>query len=260
MPVHAAAACLLCLLAALTFTSDETSPLPANTAAQRAAAARQIGTLGELTGTWRGIMQLRRGSAAGASAETVTGTWQFDENTTSLILKCQPGSRLQQLRITAPRQPSENLTLLLQEGQQKFPLTAEPAQSNTVAEVTPRAAWIYTTADNTAPARKLTIRRLSEIRWTLLVEERMQPGSDWRRMFELGMTRDGARIANAADGQVQCVVTGGRGTIPVQHDGKTWFVCCEGCRQAFADDPAGILESYQERLKNEKQGLSPGRN
>jgi len=128
------------------------------------------------------------------------------------------------------------------------------------AVVSERTAWTFTTAVNSLPARKLTIRKLSDIRWTLFLEERSQTGSDRRRMFELGMTRDAAPLANAAAGQVQCVVTGRRGTIPVQHTGKACFVCCEGCRQAFEDDPAGILASHDERLEKEKQQVSPVKN
>lgn len=259
MPIPAATACMLCLLATLTML-DDTPLQPPDTATQRAAAARQIGTLGELTGTWRAVVQLRRNSAAGASAEAVIGSWQFHENTASLILKCRPGSRLQQLRITAPSQPAEILNLLLHEGEQQFLLTAEPADETDADAVSARTEWICTTAENKFPGRKITLRRLSDIRWTLLVEERIQAGSDWRRMFELGMTRDGSRLANAAGGQVLCVVTGGRGTIPVQHAGKTWFVCCDGCRQAFFDDPEGILKSHHESLENESPNTGQGRN
>lgn len=260
MHATAATARLLCLLACLTMPSDENRPQTTATPARRATAARQVGTLGELTGSWRAVVQLRRGSNAGASAETVSGTWLFAENSASLVLQCKPGNRLQQLRITAPRQPADDVTLLLQEGEQQFLLLPEKTEQKNPADVSERTEWTFTTAENSLPARKLTLRKLSDIRWTLLLEERSQTGSDWRRMFELGMTRDGARLANAAAGQVQCVVTGGRGTIPVQHNGKTWFVCCEGCRQAFEDDPAGILASHQERLETEKQQVSPGKN
>ena len=34
-----------------------------------------------------------------------------------------------------------------------------------------------------------------------------------------------------------CPVTGGLGTMAVSHAGKTYYVCCTGCREAFDKDP-----------------------
>ena len=33
--------------------------------------------------------------------------------------------------------------------------------------------------------------------------------------------------------------------MPVMHKGKTYYVCCTGCRDAFNDDPEGILAEYE---------------
>jgi len=41
------------------------------------------------------------------------------------------------------------------------------------------------------------------------------------------------------------------------HEGKTWHVCCQGCRQAFENDPGGIIADYLVRKKqNAMTGLS----
>jgi YHS domain-containing protein len=36
------------------------------------------------------------------------------------------------------------------------------------------------------------------------------------------------------------------------HDGKTYYVCCTGCRDAFQDDPAGILAAWGQRKREKK--------
>lgn len=38
--------------------------------------------------------------------------------------------------------------------------------------------------------------------------------------------------------------------MKVSFEGKTYYVCCEGCKQAFDADPAGTIDAYRERLKN----------
>jgi YHS domain-containing protein len=41
--------------------------------------------------------------------------------------------------------------------------------------------------------------------------------------------------------------------MEVEHDGKTYYVCCSGCRDLFNDDPEGVLAEYRERKAAEKQ-------
>jgi YHS domain-containing protein len=48
------------------------------------------------------------------------------------------------------------------------------------------------------------------------------------------------------------VVTGGAGTIPVTHKGKTYYVCCTGCRDAFNDDPEGTIAAYEKQKAESK--------
>jgi YHS domain-containing protein len=47
----------------------------------------------------------------------------------------------------------------------------------------------------------------------------------------------------------ECVVTGGAATIPVSYMGKTYFVCCSGCKEAFEENPKKIIEEYEKNKK-----------
>ena len=94
-----------------------------------------------------------------------------------------------------------------------------------------------------------TVRIISDIRVTLLFEEKSTKKASYRRMSEIGMTRAGSRLASGSSGERQCIVTGGLGTMKVSFEGKTYYVCCEGCKQAFDADPKGTIEAYRERLK-----------
>ena len=48
------------------------------------------------------------------------------------------------------------------------------------------------------------------------------------------------------------VVTGGLGTIEVSYDGKSYYVCCTGCRDYFNENPKQVLKEYTERKEAEK--------
>jgi YHS domain-containing protein len=38
-------------------------------------------------------------------------------------------------------------------------------------------------------------------------------------------------------GEKTCIISQGLGTISVSHNGKTYWVCCTGCKAAFDADP-----------------------
>jgi hypothetical protein len=86
----------------------------------------------------------------------------------------------------------------------------------------------------------------------LMLYERALPASgQFTRLAEVGFTRKGSGFGQGASYR-ECVVTGGLGTISVEHQGQTWYVCCTGCRDLFADDPAGVLADYRQRKADEK--------
>jgi YHS domain-containing protein len=69
---------------------------------------------------------------------------------------------------------------------------------------------------------------------------------------EVGYTREGTSLAVEGFGELECIVTGGKGTMAVSYQGKTYYVCCSGCKQAFDDDPAGIIAAYEKKVAERK--------
>ncbi|MCB9949391.1 MAG: YHS domain-containing protein [Planctomycetaceae bacterium] len=39
------------------------------------------------------------------------------------------------------------------------------------------------------------------------------------------------------------------------YKGKTYYVCCTGCKQAFEDDPEGIIAAAEERIRKARESL-----
>jgi hypothetical protein len=81
----------------------------------------------------------------------------------------------------------------------------------------------------------------------LILYEKQTGQGAYSRLAEIGSTRKGSSFARNAAGGRECLVTGGLGTIAVTHEGKTYYVCCTGCRDLFLEDPAGVLEEYRQR-------------
>src|SRR5262245_44404625 len=58
----------------------------------------------------------------------------------------------------------------------------------------------------------------------------------YNKQWQIALTKEGESFATAKK-QIECVVTGGLGTIPVMYKGVTYYVCCGGCRDAFNENP-----------------------
>ena len=106
--------------------------------------------------------------------------------------------------------------------------------------------------DKSGYVHRATLNMLNDDRVLLLFEKRKQSQSFYSRVAQIGYTRQGVSLARAGVGRRECVVTGGKGTMKVSHMGKTYYVCCTGCKQAFDDDPEGILADYRKRLAERK--------
>lgn len=83
--------------------------------------------------------------------------------------------------------------------------------------------------------------------WDLVLHEKLRAKqSFYSRIAEVGYTRQGTSLAIEGTGEPECVVTGGKGTMKkVSYKGKTYYVCCTGCCQAFDDDPVGVIAQYK---------------
>ena len=78
-------------------------------------------------------------------------------------------------------------------------------------------------------------------------------GSRLRQVNVVANQRQGTSFAMKLDdyGDKTCVVSQGLGTMTVMYDGRTFYVCCSGCRAAFLEDPKKWIASF-EKWKMEK--------
>ena len=88
--------------------------------------------------------------------------------------------------------------------------------------------------------RRITLALPNESRYLLTLESITTAGGSATRLGEVGSTRVGASFAAGESGP-KCIVTGGRGTMTVSYQGKSYPVCCSGCRDLFNSDPAAAL-------------------
>jgi len=42
--------------------------------------------------------------------------------------------------------------------------------------------------------------------------------------------------------------------MPVEHKGKTYYVCCSGCRDLFVESPDKIIAKYEQKKRDARRG------
>ena len=82
------------------------------------------------------------------------------------------------------------------------------------------------------------------IRYTMLVD-RKEPGAiQYTRTIEVGLTKDGESLAAGASSseREKCIVTGGAATMTLTYQGRTFQICCTGCRDEFNENPEKYIK------------------
>lgn len=193
-------------------------------------------------GEWRGVAQPKRGSSKDAWIEECQWAWDFHDKTAALSLQSPNAKyvRYATLRRTAPDK-FELIAKSADESELRFQGGVDADGSLVLLAEKPSAD---------GPGR-VTIRVIAGgDRLMILYERRTE--DRFTRLAEVGFTRKGSGFGQGTN-YIECVVTGGVGTIPVMFEGQTYYVCCTGCRDYFNDNPAEVLAEYRARKAEEKK-------
>jgi YHS domain-containing protein len=113
---------------------------------------------------------------------------------------------------------------------------------------------------------RLSIRpNANFIRYTMWVD-RKDPGDvQFSPSIEVGLTKEGESLAAGASSseRPKCIVTGGAATMTLTYQGRTFQICCTGCRDEFNENPEKYIKKASLLAQTEgaksKSGPSPAR-
>lgn len=224
------------LLALLTLTT----PLTAD-GDRRAADQAALAKLQDFVGEWKGVGRKKRNSGKGAWKETAAWAWAFEGGRAGLKLVAPDG-----------RFVTDGMLLPVAERAGKFTFKATLKGDKTLAykgELGKKGELVLTAAKASSgqPAR-ITMKTVADGDRLVVLFERKLGGSTFLRLGEIGYTRSGSGFGKGAKGS-ECIVTGGKGTIAVSYKGKTYYVCCSGCKDLFDEDPAAIIKEWEAAQK-----------
>lgn len=200
--------------------------------------------LQDFVGKWKGVGQVRRGSTQGAWIEESDWRWDFKDGQASIVFAAPESKHLVEGKITADGA--------------KIKLVAKTAGGATIDYSGVRDAaddsltFTRDDAPEGAPQRVVLRFAAEKKRLVAVLERRIGGGDAYARLAEVGYTRSGSNFGKDGGSGPVCIVTGGSAEIAVAYNGKTYYVCCTGCKDLFNEEPAKFVAAYEAKLK-EKQ-------
>jgi hypothetical protein len=201
----------------------------------------------DLIGSWRGTGTPQQGTKEERDKnfwqETIAWEWQFKDKDAWLKAKFDKskyfdGGELRYLPDT-----------------DRYQLTLRTLNKETLVFEGPlkdKRLTLDRTDTDKKETQRLIVSLLHSNRYLYRYEVKSGDQTLFTALYQVGATKEGVPFAEG-DGKPVCVVSGGLGTIPVMHKGKTYYVCCSGCRDAFNDDKETYIKEFEEKQAKKKE-------
>jgi hypothetical protein len=210
----------------------------AQTPTKRAALA----PLGGLVGVWNGTGMpsgTREEQQKGFWTETITCEWQFKGDDAWLKLDFAKGKHFLAGQIRSLGDAQEFQLILT---------TKDKATQAFTGLLKGKVLALTRDDPDTKEVQKIVVTMLHENRILYRYDVKPPDKGLFYHKYTVGATKEGVPFA-VGDGKPECIVSGGLGVMPVSYMGKTYYVCCGGCRSEFNDNPKKYVEEYEAKLK-----------
>jgi YHS domain-containing protein len=212
---------------------------PADQSQDAGAIREQLKPLNGLIGKWKGTAQPQDREAKRKRQfwkEESSWVWLLTKEKTGLAWEIK-GSRLVNKAFVTwqPKEKQFQVQLILATGE-VVPLQGTVAANQFTAEG----------AAKNGDRWRLTVRIANENRFSYTLDRRASDDESYVPVVETGNTREGVKFAAGSAGP-ECIVTGGKATITVTYKGKTYYVCCSGCKEAFEADPESFIKAAEKK-------------
>lgn len=100
---------------------------------------------------------------------------------------------------------------------------------------------------------KIAIGQQENNRYIVEVD-RKRGGGTFQRVDTVNTQREGTSFAlsDTDYGEKTCLISQGLGTMTVSYEGKSYWVCCSGCKAAFEEDPKKWVAKWEAMQKKMK--------
>jgi hypothetical protein len=207
-----------------------------------------------LLGKWNGTSRK-------AQLDQPEWVWDFqsDRNQPALLIKSDKGTYIREGRLTyLPATQQYRFHFKSPEGTERMVTGtfSEPVQDVPGDDKKLQRTYKLLLAE-TAPTDgeqwQVAIQQLENSRYLIELDRRRGTGP-YQRVDTIHSQREGTSFAlsDTDYGEKTCIISQGLGTMTVSYQGKSYYVCCTGCKAAFEEDPARWIAKWEARQKMEK--------
>jgi hypothetical protein len=210
--------------------------------AEKTTPKQALQAFNDLIGSWRGTGEpngSREEKQRNFWQEKIAWEWQFKGKDVYLRAAFEKGKYLHDAELRyLPDKGCYQLTAV----------TADKEKLVFEGKMEKKRLTLERTDDKRKETQRLVLTLLHANRYVYRYEVKAADRTSFKEIYHVGATKEGVAFAGGDD-KPECVVSGGLGTIPVMYKGKTYYVCCSGCRDAFKDEPEKYIKEFEERKK-----------
>jgi YHS domain-containing protein len=201
-----------------------------------AKAKKALQEVQDFIGLWNLEGTQKTGAVTMAWKEKVNWGWKFKDGDAWLIVDFAEGKGKYYL----------NGELRYNVEKKKYVLTLTPAGKDEPAQVfegdyTKGALKAERKDPKTGDVYRVTMNTVSEgERMTMKFEKQDGGKGLFSSQFAMNGPKDG--LVSGGPKKPECIVSGGAATIQVSYNGKTYYVCCTGCRDEFNANPTKYVK------------------
>jgi hypothetical protein len=228
----------------------------ADPAAGRQALLNEMMPLQIMLGAWHGTTQTKVGDFNQLDAPAWVWDFQTDRNHPAMVMNSEESAYFRTARLTWLAESKQfQLKTTDAEGKRRtfqgtFSQAPETVQGD---DNKPQQTYklMLTEVDAADPKDQWQVVFNQQRNDRYLMELYKKRGTNFDRFETVGTQREGTSFALSDDdyGDRKCVISGGLGTMQVSYQGKSYWVCCTGCKAAFEEDPATWIAEFEAKQK-----------
>ncbi|MGL6075648.1 MAG: YHS domain-containing protein [Fimbriiglobus sp.] len=197
--------------------------------------------VGEFIGEWKANGKTKITGKETLWKETLQFGWKFKDGESWIALDIVDGKfnksgelkydttkKLYKLKLVDKEKKEANFDGTIVKGNLVF--TSKDTDSGDITKMT-----LYTVADGA--------------RMVLKTEVQAKGKGLFNELYSLAGNKEGESFAGGGSKKPECIVTGGAGTMAVSYMGKTYYVCCSGCREEFDANPKKYVDAFEKNKK-----------
>lgn len=204
------------------------------------AAKKALAEVGDFIGQWKVDFKGKIGGKEQSSNEKMEIGWKFKDGDGWIGFDIKDGKFVEKSELRfVPAKKVYELTVTEKDAKAPAVYTGKLAAGKLVVERTDSAS---------GDVAKITIFTIDGIRMILKNEVKAGGKGAFVTAYQFTASKDGESFAGGKK-KNECVVTGGTATTPVSFGGKTYYVCCSGCKAEFDANPKKYVDEFEKKNK-----------